>query len=55
MSILPVLLLGLAGLLTGGVISLVRAGATTFSIVVVAALAVLAFAGGIAWHIPGER
>jgi hypothetical protein len=42
------------GILVGGVISLVRQGATKFSIGVVAVLAVLAVAGGVAWLIPGD-
>jgi hypothetical protein len=42
------------GLLVGGVISLVRQGATKFSIGVVAVLAALALAGGVAWLIPGD-
>jgi hypothetical protein len=53
-SVVPVLLLGLAGILVGGVISLVRQGATKFSIGLVAALALLALAGGIVWLLPGE-
>jgi hypothetical protein len=53
-SLVPVLLLGLAGILVGGVISLVRQGATRFSIGLVAALALLALAGGVAWLLPGE-
>jgi len=53
-SVLPVLLLGLAGILVGGVISLARQGATKFSIGLVAALALLALAGGIVWMLPGE-
>jgi hypothetical protein len=43
-----------AGLLVGGVISLVKQGATKFSIGVVAVLAALAVAGGVAWMIPGS-
>jgi hypothetical protein len=43
-----------AGILVGGVISLVRQGATKFSIGLVAVLAVLAAAGGVAWLIPGD-
>ena len=54
MSVLPILLLGVAGMLVGGVVTLVRQGATRFSIAVVAVLAALAAAGGIAWMIPGE-
>jgi energy-converting hydrogenase Eha subunit H len=53
-SVLPILLLGLAGMLVGGVVTLVRQGATKFSIGLVALLAALALAGGIAWLIPGE-
>jgi hypothetical protein len=53
-SVVPVLLLGLAGILVGGVISLARQGATKFSIGLVAALALLALAGGIVWLLPGE-
>jgi hypothetical protein len=51
-SLVPVLLLAVAGILVGGVISLARQGATKFSIGLVAALAVLALAGGIAWLLP---
>jgi hypothetical protein len=51
-NFLPILLLAVAGVLIGGVISLARQGATKFSIGVVAALAVLALAGGIAWLLP---
>jgi hypothetical protein len=53
-SLAPILLLGLAGILVGGVITLIRQGATRFSIGLVAALALLALAGGIAWLLPGE-
>jgi hypothetical protein len=53
-SLVPVLLLGLAGILVGGVISLARQGATKFSIGLVAALALLALAGGVVWLIPGD-
>ena len=54
MSVVPILLLGVAGILVGGVISLVRQGASKFSIGLVAVLAALAAAGGILWLIPGE-
>jgi len=53
-SLVPILLLGLGGMLVGGVISLVRQGATKFSIGLVAALALLSLAAGVAWLIPGE-
>jgi hypothetical protein len=43
-----------AGFLTGGVYSLVKQGATKFSVGVVAVLAVLAAAGGVAWLLPGN-
>ena len=51
---MAIVLFALAGILVGGVISLVKQGATRFSIGVVSVLAVLAAAGGIAWSIPGE-
>ena len=51
---MAILLFALAGILIGGVISLVRQGATRFSIGLVAVLAVLAAAGGVAWSMPGE-
>jgi hypothetical protein len=53
-SLLPVLLLGVAGMLVGGVVTLVRQGATRFSIGVVALLATVAAVAGIAWLVPGE-
>ncbi|SDT63348.1 hypothetical protein [Actinoplanes derwentensis] len=48
------LLFGLAGLLIGGVIQLVKSGATRFSVGVTAVLALLATAGGFAWWPSGE-
>jgi hypothetical protein len=51
-SILPVLLLGLAGLLVGGVVQLRRNGAGTPTLVVMGVLATLAAAGGVLWLIP---
>lgn len=51
-SVLPVLLLVLAGFLTGGVIQLIKSGATRFSVGLVGVLAVLAIVGGVAWMIP---
>ncbi len=51
---MAIALFALAGILVGGVISLVRQGATRFSIGLVAVLAVLAAAGGVAWLLPGE-
>ncbi len=46
---IAVLLFILAGFLVGGVIQLVKSGATRFSIGLVGALAALATAGGVAW------
>ena len=54
LSLVPILLFGLCGILVGGVITLVRQGATKFSIGLVAALALLALAGGVAWMLPGD-
>jgi hypothetical protein len=51
---MAIVLFILAGILTGGVISLVKQGATKFSIGVVAVLAALAAAGGLAWLLPGN-
>ena len=51
---MAIALLLLAGFLLGGVISLVRQGATKFNIGLVAGLAVLAAAGGVAWLLPGD-
>ncbi|GAB1646041.1 hypothetical protein [Krasilnikovia sp. MM14-A1259] len=51
---MAIALFALAGILVGGVVSLVRQGATKFSIAVVALLAALAAAGGVAWLIPGD-
>jgi hypothetical protein len=53
-AVLPVLLLAVAGILTGGVVSLIRQRATVFSIVLVAVLAALATAGGVLWLFPGD-
>jgi hypothetical protein len=52
--VIAVLLFALAGILAGGVISLIRQGATKFSIGLVAVLAALAAAGGVAWLLPGD-
>jgi hypothetical protein len=53
-SVVPVLLLGLAGVLVGGVVSLRQQGATKFSIGLVAALALISAAGGVLWLLPGD-
>ena len=49
---MAIVLFAIAGILLGGVISLVRQGATRFSIGLVAVLAALAAAGGVAWLVP---
>jgi hypothetical protein len=51
---MAIVLFIVAGLLVGGVIQLVRSGATRFSVGVVGLLAALAAAGGVAWLIPGS-
>ncbi|HET9518424.1 MAG TPA: hypothetical protein VFO77_11915 [Actinoplanes sp.] len=51
---MSIALFALAGILVGGTISLVKQGATKFSIGVVALLAALAAAAGVAWLIPGD-
>ena len=51
---MAIVLFAIAGILLGGVISLVKQGATKFSIGLVAVLAVLAAAGGVAWLLPGD-
>ncbi len=48
----PLLLLGLAGLLTGGAWSMRQQGASGIAVGVTAALAVLALVGGILWLLP---
>jgi hypothetical protein len=48
-TVLPILLLGLAGLLVGGVFSMKQQGAGPVPIVVLAVLAVVAAAGGVLW------
>ena len=49
---MAVVLFIVAGILVGGTISLVKQGATKITIGVVAVLAALATAGGIAWLVP---
>jgi hypothetical protein len=52
--VIAVVLFLVAGFLIGGVISLVRQGATKVSVGLVAGLAALAAAGGVAWLLPGD-
>ncbi|MDR7278139.1 hypothetical protein [Catenuloplanes atrovinosus] len=51
-ALVPLLLLGLAGILAGGALSLYRQKASPISIAVTGLLAALAAAGGILWLIP---
>jgi hypothetical protein len=51
-AVWPVLLLGLAGILLGGAVSLRRQGAGPVPVGVVGLLALLAGAGGILWLVP---
>ncbi|WP_405106140.1 hypothetical protein OG559_20815 [Micromonospora sp. NBC_01405] len=53
-SVLPMLLLILAGVLVGGVWSLHRQGAPRSAVVITALLAVVATVGGVLWLLPGE-
>jgi hypothetical protein len=52
--VLPILLLGLGGVLVGGAWSLHRQGAGRGVVAVVALLALLATAGGVLRLLPGE-
>ena len=49
---MAIVLFIVAGFLVGGVVQLIRSGATKFSVGVVGVLAALAAAGGIAWLLP---
>ena len=51
---ISVVLFLVAGFLVGGMIQLVRSGATRFSVGLVATLAALAAAGGVGWLVPGN-
>lgn len=51
---MAVVLFIVAGFLAGGVVQLVKSGATKFSIGLVAVLAALATAGGVLWLLPGD-
>ena len=51
---MAVVLFVVAGFLVGGAYTLIKQGATKFSVGLVAVLAALAAAGGVAWLIPGN-
>jgi hypothetical protein len=53
-TIWPVLMFAVAGILVGGVVSLRQQGATKITIGIVAVLAALAAGAGILWMIPGD-
>ncbi|MBX6748696.1 MAG: hypothetical protein IRY85_03335 [Micromonosporaceae bacterium] len=54
-TVLPILLLGLAGLLLGGAISLRRQGVRWPVVVVLGLLAVLSAAAGVLWMVGADR
>ncbi|HTF12818.1 MAG TPA: hypothetical protein VK659_32055 [Asanoa sp.] len=51
-AIVPILLLALAGILSGGAFSLHKQGASRGAVGFVGVLAVLSLAGGILWLVP---
>jgi hypothetical protein len=51
---MAIVLFIVAGFLVGGLIQLIKSGATRFSVGLVGVLAALAAAGGVAWLIPGN-
>ena len=51
---MAIVLFVVAGFLAGGVIQLVKSGATKFTVGLVGVLAALAAAGGVAWLLPGN-
>jgi hypothetical protein len=53
-SVLPVVLMALAGILVGGAWSLHKQGAARGTVALLGVLAAVALAGGILWLLPGE-
>jgi hypothetical protein len=53
-SVWPVLLLGVAGLLVGGAISMHRQGSGRVPVVLVGLLSVVALVAGVLWLFPGS-
>jgi hypothetical protein len=49
---MAIVLFIVGGFLVGGVVQLIRSGATKFSVGLVGVLAALAVAGGVAWLLP---
>ena len=52
---MSIALIALGGILVGGTISLVKQGASRFSIGITGVLALVALAAGILWMLPGEN
>jgi hypothetical protein len=48
-AVIPILLLGFAGLLVGGVVSMVRQGAPKSSVLLMGVLAAVATVAGVLW------
>jgi hypothetical protein len=53
-AVWSIVLLGVAGILVGGAVSLRRQGASVVAVALVGVLAALAAAGGILWLIPSS-
>ncbi|HEU4424516.1 MAG TPA: hypothetical protein VFR67_18460 [Pilimelia sp.] len=53
-TVLPVALMALAGILVGGAWSLHKQGAARGTVALLGALALVAFAGGVLWLLPGD-
>jgi hypothetical protein len=51
---MAIVLFIVAGFLVGGVIQMVKSGATKFSVGLVGVLAAIAAVGGVLWLIPGD-
>jgi hypothetical protein len=51
-AVWPILLLGFAGILVGGAVSLRKQGANPVAVGIVGLLALVAAAGGVLWLIP---
>ncbi len=52
---MAIVLFIVAGFLVGGMIQLIKSGATKISVGLVGVLAALAAAGGVVWLIPGNN
>lgn len=51
-TLLPIVLLGLSGVLVGGAVSIHRQGASRASVIVMGLLAAVAAVGGVLWLLP---